>query len=100
MFCKIGVLQLAQRTSKSLYKNSILLKMKDGLVMNSSIGISFLKKSFVDDCLSLTINTPRQYNWLFWSLVSTNENYKFPLSENNIVRTNQASAIELLCENI
>ena len=32
--------------------------------------------------LSLTINTSRQYNWHFWSLVSTSENFKFPLREN------------------
>ena len=33
MFCKIGILQLGQRTSKNLYKSSFLVKMKDGLIM-------------------------------------------------------------------
>ena len=63
MFCKIGVLQLEQRTSKNLYTSSFLAKMKDELIMNAFIGISFF--AFVDGCLSLTINTPWQCNYIF-----------------------------------
>ena len=45
MFCKIGVLQLGQRTSRNLYKNSFLVKHR--LIMNSFIGISmFLNLGF------------------------------------------------------
>ena len=42
MFYKIGNLQLGQRTLKKLYKSSFLVKIKDRLIMNSFIGISFL----------------------------------------------------------
>ena len=42
MFCKIGVLQLVQKTLKNLCESSFLVKIKDGLIMNSFTGISFL----------------------------------------------------------
>ena len=104
MFCKTVVLQLGQRTSENLYTISFLVKMKDGLTINSFIGISFLWNTFVDGCLLLEINTPRQCNWHFWSLVSS-ESYKSHSVRINskcsdAARTNQASAMELSCKNI
>ena len=96
MFCKIGILQLGQRTSKNLYKSSFLVKMKDGLIMV----LLYRYFGFIEP-LCRWLPLVDIFEACFPPVTITNPQSVGIISKcSDLARINQASAMKLFCKKI